>query len=151
VVMSGSGWNPGENITLNLHRDTNDPPDTVLYATADESGDWINAEYVVQQYDLNVTFVLTASGDSGCTAQTTFTDAGTPPQVNFLTSGLPAGASVTVTYQRDPNGGAVEPLDPITHCPVTTPPSSGQGSATFIVPATGSRNGNEPNSNFCYA
>ena len=104
VVMSGSGWTPGEQITLNLHRDTNDPPDTTLYATADDNGDWINAEYVVQEYDLNVTFVLTATGDSGCVAQTTFTDAGAH-NVSFATVGLPAGTSVTVNWTGTNNGG----------------------------------------------
>jgi hypothetical protein len=58
-----------------------------LYATADENGDWINSDYVVQQYDLNVTFVLTATGDSGCTAQTDVHGREHTPQVNFLTSG----------------------------------------------------------------
>ncbi|HSC11665.1 MAG TPA: Ig-like domain repeat protein, partial [Rhodanobacteraceae bacterium] len=105
VVMSGSGWNPGENITLNLHRDTNDPPDTVLYATADENGEWINAEYVVQEFDANVTFVLTATGDSSCVAQTTFTDSVTSVVINSPThtspvtvTSLPATVHVNFTY-----------------------------------------------------
>ncbi|HEX3123614.1 MAG TPA: kelch repeat-containing protein [Rhodanobacteraceae bacterium] len=142
VVMSGSGWTPGEQITLNLHRDTNDPPDTVLYATADENGDWINAEYVVQQYDLNVTFVLTATGDSGCTAQTTFTDSSTPPGVNFFTAGLPAGTVISVSFFRDSNGGGTDPL--VNGCPATA------GTVSVTAPGPGSRNGNEPLSTFCY-
>jgi hypothetical protein len=75
VVITGTGWLPGETVTLNIHRDTNDPPDTVLSAVADASGNITNSEYVVQQYDLGVTFLLTATGQtSGFTAQTSFTD-----------------------------------------------------------------------------
>jgi hypothetical protein len=105
VVMSGSGWAPGEQITLNLHRDTNEPPDTVLYATADENGDWINSDYVVQEFDLGVTFVLTATGDSGCVAQTTFTDSTSLQSVsvgaqapNPVTSGNAATYTVAVSF-----------------------------------------------------
>ncbi len=75
VVITGTGWLPGETVTLNIHRDTNDPPDTVLTAVADANGNISNSEYVVQEYDLGLTFLLTATGQtSGYTAQTTFTD-----------------------------------------------------------------------------
>ena len=120
VIMSGSGWAPGEQITLNLHRDTNDPPDTTLYASADENGDWVNAEYVVQEYDLGVTFVLTATGDSGCSAQTTFTDGG-----SFTYS--PSSASLTVAA-----GGS----DSFAQS-VTGPSGNGTFSATVQVAGTG--------------
>ncbi len=76
VTITGTGWLPGETVTLNIHRDTNDPPDTVLTAVADANGNITNSEYVCQEYDLGVTFLLTATGQtSGYTAQTTFTDA----------------------------------------------------------------------------
>ena len=75
VIITGTGWLPGETVTLNLHRDTNDPPDTVLTAVADANGNIQNSEYVCQQSDVGVTFLLTATGQtSGFTAQTTFTD-----------------------------------------------------------------------------
>jgi hypothetical protein len=75
VIITGSGWLPGETVTLNIHRDTNDPPDTVLTAVADVDGNITNSVYVVQEYDLGVTFLLTATGQtSGYTAQTSFTD-----------------------------------------------------------------------------
>ncbi len=76
VVITGTGWQPEETVSLNIHRDTNDPPDTLLYAVADASGNIQNSDYVVQEYDLGVSFLLTATGQSsGYTAQTTFTDA----------------------------------------------------------------------------
>jgi hypothetical protein len=75
VVITGTGWLPGETVTLNLHRDTNEPPDTVLTTVADALGNISNSEYVCQEFDRGVTFLLTATGQtSGFTAQTTFTD-----------------------------------------------------------------------------
>jgi cysteine-rich repeat protein len=75
VQISGSGWDPGETVELYLVGDplTHDPE--TIYTTADESGN-ISAQYVVQDYDLNRSFTLTATGmTSGLTAVTTFTDA----------------------------------------------------------------------------
>jgi len=123
VIMSGSGWLPGEQISLNLHRDSNDPPDTQLVATADENGDWTNSEYLVQDFDVNVTFVLTATGESGCVAQTTFTDAGvfnyspSPPTTTSRT--IPAGSADSFVQQ------------------VTGPGNNGNFTASVIVTATG--------------
>ena len=75
VIITGTGWQPGETVNLNIHRDTNEPPDTVLTAVADASGNIQNSEYVVLQSDLGVTFLLTATGQtSSLTAQTSFTD-----------------------------------------------------------------------------
>ncbi len=76
VTITGSGWLPGETIRLTLRRD-NDAPDTVLTAGAGDDGTFTNADYVVEWSDLNVTFLLTAVGQtSGYTAQTAFADAG---------------------------------------------------------------------------
>ena len=95
VAITGSGWLPGETVTLNIHRDTNDPPDTVLSAVADGTGNITNSDYVVQDYDLGLTFLLTATGQtSGYTAQTTFTD-GNLQQVDLVPT------SVTVTQGND--------------------------------------------------
>ena len=74
VIITGTNWLVGETVQLRLHRD-NDTPDTLLTAAADQDGNISNAEYVVQESDLNVAFLLTAVGQtSGYTAQTTFTD-----------------------------------------------------------------------------
>jgi hypothetical protein len=78
VIISGTGWEPGETVQLTLHRD-NGTEDTVLSAVAGQDGNISNSEYEVQESDLDVTFLLTAVGQtSGFTAQTTFTDS-----VNF--------------------------------------------------------------------
>jgi hypothetical protein len=92
VTITGTGWLPGETVTLNLHRDTNDPPDTELSAVADANGNITNSEYVCQQFDAGITFLLTATGQtSGYTAQTTFTDANITNNVSVS----PASATVT--------------------------------------------------------
>ena len=75
VVITGTGWQPGETVDLNVHRDNDNPPDTWLTAVADGDGNIQNTEFVVQESDIGVTFLLTATGQtSGFTAQTTFTD-----------------------------------------------------------------------------
>src|SRR6266540_4955497 len=77
IIITGAGWQPGETVNLNIHRDTGDPPDTLLTAVADASGSIQNSDYVVLQSDLGLSFLLTATGlSSGYTAQTTFTDSG---------------------------------------------------------------------------
>jgi hypothetical protein len=97
VTITGTGWLPGETVSLNIHRDTNDPPDTVLTAVADANGDITNSEYVVQQYDFGVTFLLTATGqNSGYTAQTTFTDG------NKVTFSLTAAGADISTFGTAP-------------------------------------------------
>jgi len=113
VIITGTGWQPGETVNLNIHRDTNTPPDTVLTAAADALGNIQNSDYVVQDYDLGVTFLLTATGQtSGFTAQTTFTDnrAITAATVDgssttTVTPGATITASVTVNTTTSGGGG----------------------------------------------
>src|SRR5207249_5399822 len=76
VVITGSGWEPGETVVLILHEEPQLDPDLQLTAYADENGDFTNKDFSVDVFDLGVTFTLTATGDpSGPTAETTFTDA----------------------------------------------------------------------------
>ena len=92
VIISGTNWQAGETVQLTLHRDNN-TPDTVLTAVADQEGNISNSEYLVQESDLNVAFLLTAVGQtSGYTAQTTFTDSRTINSVS-----LNGRSSVTVS------------------------------------------------------
>ena len=76
VIISGTGWAPAETVELRLHRDEQDQAnDTLLSAVAHANGEIQNSEYLVQQTDLGVSFLLTATGlSSGFVAQTTFTD-----------------------------------------------------------------------------
>ncbi|MEK6299306.1 MAG: immunoglobulin-like domain-containing protein [Acidobacteriota bacterium] len=97
VIITGANWQAGEIVQLTLHRD-NDTPDTLLSALADDSGNISNSDYVVQESDLDVTFLLTAVGQaSGFTAQTTFTDqSNLITQIGFNTVSQPASFTVGV-------------------------------------------------------
>ena len=88
VIITGSGWEPGETVSIFLHEDpVIDPdvgPDSYLDPSpvADLDGN-IYAEFVIQPNDVGVTFTLTATGlYSGLIAQTTFTDGNINVQTN---------------------------------------------------------------------
>ncbi|HZS52607.1 MAG TPA: YDG domain-containing protein, partial [Bryobacterales bacterium] len=122
VLITGSGWTPGETVTLNIVEspDDGDGPH-VLTPTADPAGN-ISAQFPIEANDIGIAFTLTATGGtSGLTAQTTFTDtthlkaikvlgAQTPNPVvagNSATYGTTASNSIEVDFNG--NGS----------CPVT--------------------------------
>src|SRR5438094_190619 len=75
VVITGTGWEPGETVMLVLQEDPPIDPDLELTAVAAENGDIINTDFIVDVFDIGVSFTLTASGSSSAlTAVTTFTD-----------------------------------------------------------------------------
>src|SRR5882724_3894965 len=96
VNITGSGWQPGETVTLTLVEspliDTHGP----YTVTADANGHISDSSFVTDEHDLNVKFSLTAVG-SVSQAQTAFTDTATFT-INF--SGSNAG---TVT-SSSPSG-----------------------------------------------
>ena len=76
VTITGSGWEPGETVVMVLHEDPPLDPDLELTSVADANGDFTNTDFIVDVFDIGVTFTLTATGlSSGQTAETTFTDA----------------------------------------------------------------------------
>src|SRR5438876_969914 len=76
VVITGSGWEPGETVVLILHEEPQLDPDLQLTAYADAKGDFTNTDFSVDVFDIGVTFTLTATGSSsGLTEQMPFTDA----------------------------------------------------------------------------
>src|ERR1051325_11292132 len=73
AYITGSGWKPGETVDLDLQRSSGFGP-VDWSTTADADGN-ISTSYLVIDSDLNVTFLLTATGEaSGCSTNTTFTD-----------------------------------------------------------------------------
>jgi cysteine-rich repeat protein len=74
VIITGSGWEPGETVDLLIQGATNG--DFYQYsAVADQNGSLIDQDFVTDADDVGVTFTLTATGESsGLAAQTTFTD-----------------------------------------------------------------------------
>src|SRR5438128_2132930 len=103
VTITGRGFQPNEDVALTLHERPDAYADPGFVATADEQGNFIFMQFAPQPIDIGRTFTLTAIGQSsGFTAQTAFTDA---TNINFATSGLPAGISVAVQYSGTNNGG----------------------------------------------
>lgn len=103
VNISGSGWQPGETVTLVLHEDADFHGDLALTAVADAFGNIANSEYAPEAHDLGVRFYLTAGGGtSNFQAQTTFTD-GTPAVTNAspnpFSPNNSAGVKDTVTIE----------------------------------------------------
>ncbi|PYO16831.1 MAG: hypothetical protein DMD31_01615, partial [Gemmatimonadetes bacterium] len=75
VTFTGSGWEPGEVVSLLLHEDPTTHPDRTLTATADPLGNIVNNEFSPEPHDVGVTFYVLASGQaSRLVAQARFTD-----------------------------------------------------------------------------
>jgi hypothetical protein len=95
--ISGSGWQPGEKVTLVFQEDPAVHDDYVLKVTADSSGNLYWNQWAPESHDLGVRFYLTATGSTS-RAQVTFTDA-TATTTTVGTSPNPSapGESVTAT------------------------------------------------------
>jgi HYR domain len=147
VIITGTNWQAGETVELTLHRD-NETPDTVLSAVADADGNIQNAEYLVQQTDLGVVFLLTAIGESSSySAQTTFTDginkvAITSPTTASPTTitSLPTSVTIAFDYQTTGIGGTITAqasvksgATVIASNSKTIPRDNGGGSESIIV------------------
>ena len=75
VVVSGTGWQPGETVNLVFHETNGPDPDVTYQAVADSSGKIANSQFSTDIHDYGVIFTLTATGvSSGLTAQTSFSD-----------------------------------------------------------------------------
>jgi len=132
VVITGSGWEPGETVKLTLHMDPLRDADTELTAIADADSKFTNTEFAPKEYDVGVRFVLTAVGQtSGRRAQTTFTDA----------------ASLTITFAGNGTGTVTSSAFIPINCsnatspagPTCTGSSTTNGSVTLTAtPASGS-------------
>ncbi|HET7499079.1 MAG TPA: HYR domain-containing protein [Candidatus Eisenbacteria bacterium] len=113
VVITGSGFLPGERVSLRLdqHPTLHDP--YVFYSTADSIGSFRNADYTVEDQDLGTSFDLVATGlTSGIVATAFFTDS---PKVGSVSIGMQNGslcagshgsATFTVTVNRGSGGGS---------------------------------------------
>src|SRR5689334_20907788 len=72
VIIEGNGWSPGEQVKLEIDHSTITHGNTVLYATADDTGHIRNDQFIIQSFHLGESFILTATGiSSGLTANTT--------------------------------------------------------------------------------
>ena len=86
ALITGSGWQPGEEVTLVFQEDPAVHADYVLTVTADDNGNFSYNSWAPEQHDLDVRFYLMATGAlSQSRAQITFTD-GTLQGVNVVTT-----------------------------------------------------------------
>jgi hypothetical protein len=93
VTMSGSGWQPGETVTLLLWEVPLEHPSRTYTAEVQADGAFVNDEMLVEEHHLGVRFYLRAIGSaSGTQAQMTFTDS---PKLGSVTVGAQSPAPVT--------------------------------------------------------
>ncbi|KAF0237467.1 MAG: hyalin domain-containing, partial [Prolixibacteraceae bacterium] len=115
VMITGTGWLPGETVQLTLiHIEPNIPDhthDDVWEVIADGDGNFHKAEFFfVEEKELNTAFELTALGlTSRWVAITTFTDGNsitfnTPTQVGTINTGTGGTATYAFNIGRDGAG-----------------------------------------------
>ena len=163
VLVTGSGWLPGETVKLDFLETLSDPifqQTSTYYAVADSEGKISDTQYLIELRHLGATFILTATGQtSGLVATTTFTDTthyNTVTTLDAISSPLAAGqtgvsfsgtVSVSGTYPSVPNGAPVvlqystESNFPgggktTTAATVSTSGGTGSISGTFTAPST---------------
>jgi YDG domain/Divergent InlB B-repeat domain/Galactose oxidase, central domain len=99
VTITGSGFQPNEQVAIYFHEFPEEYPDVFLSATANQQGNFLTAEFAPKQIDLGRIFTLTGIGQtSGLTAQTAFKDANAKLTVtvtgNGSVSSSPAGVDL---------------------------------------------------------
>ena len=107
VNISGRGWQPGEIVRLRIHEDPHTPQERGFDIVANSDGSFAGT-YLVQDYDLNMKFIISARGlSSGWHAQTTFTDANN--DAHIAPGWAPTNTTVTFsTLYRKTIGGTVQ-------------------------------------------
>ncbi|PRY15564.1 putative secreted protein (Por secretion system target) [Pontibacter ummariensis] len=115
VIITGSGWEPGERV--DFHFEETPKPSTCynshdIYSVADSEGKIYNNQFLVKSNHIGVAFELIATGSSGSSATTYFTDA----NVEFSATGLPSPLTPTptikVNYKVTRNSDGVEVIKP---------------------------------------
>jgi hypothetical protein len=129
VTITGSGFQPNEQVDIFFHEFPEEYPDIYLSAIANQQGNFVTAEFAPQEIDLGRIFTLTAIGQSsGFTAQTAFKDARSI-SIAFAGSG---GGQVQISVSSgsvsfNTSGGS--------RC--DTPPANGTGNNSALVTISG--------------
>jgi hypothetical protein len=145
VTITGSGWQPGETVTLTLVEspliDTHPPMTTV----ADANGNIFNNQFSPDVHDLNIRFSLTAVGSqSGLQAQNMFSDS-QPGSVTLNPASATVVAGSSAVYSTSVvmggNGTNCTVTLSVSPSPVTTgaSPSFSGGANPFTTNADFSR------------
>ena len=148
AVITGSGWQANEEVTLLFQEDPAVHDDYVLKVQADSAGTIFWNQWAPEGHDFGVRFYLTATG-SKSRAQMTFTDgaAETTVSVNCSLASVPSGSPTTCTTTVTNTASATWPKGSIewsltggltgsfsgTSCNLTqnNPPNSSSCSVTF--------------------
>jgi hypothetical protein len=139
VTITGSGWKPGETVSLSFVESPLDDTHPTLTAIADGNGNIFNNQFSPDVHDINIRFYLSAVGSqSGLVAGNTFTDAQpmkvdlSPTSVTVL-PGSSAAYTTTVTMGGTTTNCTVTLS--VTPTPVTTGalPAFSGGANPFIA------------------
>jgi hypothetical protein len=150
ALITGSGWEPNEEVTLLFQEDPAVHEDYVLTVTADGAGNISHDQWAPEPHDANVRFYLMATGQqSGRRAQMTFTDSVTSVTITsspVTITSLPAMITVNFSYVTSPTGATSADLDLLgTGIPTITKIGLTPGTASDFITATipaGIANGN---------
>ncbi len=108
VTITGSGWKPGEAVTLTLVESPLIDTHPQMTAVADANGNISNNQFSPDVHDINIRFYLTAVGSqSGLQAQNTFTDA-TATNATLVSSPNPSNVNQSVTLTATVRNGSVQ-------------------------------------------
>ncbi|MHB1340119.1 MAG: immunoglobulin-like domain-containing protein, partial [Bellilinea sp.] len=102
VLVTGSGWLPGETVKLDFHETLIDlfQQTTTYYTVADSEGNIRDIQYLIELRHFGASFVLTATGlTSGLTSQTVFTDGGTATNYYLYVTYNTGDGTVTQGFQ----------------------------------------------------
>ena len=145
AIITGSGWEPGERVTLLFQEDPAVHDDYVLTTTADADGRIYYDQWAPEEHDLGVRFYLMASGEqSRRRAQTTFTDninvfIDSPSSTNWHRTGevvaVPNGFDVSVSgrYTCNTNGSAGNICTSVTNLTITVDGLAGSKVVTGLA------------------
>ena len=125
VTISGSGFQPDEQVQLSLHEFPEQYPDIVFSAVANQNGNFLAKDFAPQLIDLDRIFTVTAVGQaSGFTAQTAFKD-GNPQTLTIAITQNPnpvaPGGSATYTVSLSFNGNSNNCTVGLTATPTASP------------------------------
>jgi hypothetical protein len=132
VTITGSGFQPNEQVNIYFHEFPEEYPDIFLSALANQQGNFVAAEFAPHEIDVGRVFTLTAIGQSSSrTAQTAFKDnknltvtkAGTGMgTVTSAPSSLAGGGSISCNAACTSDTEAFADTDTVT---LTATPASG--------------------------
>ncbi len=132
ATISGAGWQPGEYVNIILHEDPHTHTERRLRPQADAEGKF-TITYLVEEHDLDVTFIVGAKGESSLrTAQTTFTDAA-GWTLSITPTSVAASSTTAFTLTPRSTSTTSNPADRIFCVTVTIPSQfTPVGSPSFV-------------------